>query len=376
MSNKFRDLVLRRIRDSIENNYEDNYDEKRFGELSLKDTALNKLKSRALSKLLTRNEANSYLEKAITVFTDYNDQLEMLYGILADEESKALLVDLIAFKILGHRRVKLPTNNPQYFKYKIKEQELFDKSTKIHIQFLGKNKELYYCDLNEIGIPLKLYAKSTMYQFMLEQYRYKDMIKAERGDCVFDCGACYGDTSLYFANLIGAEGKVLAFEFIPGNLGALKKNLALNEELAGNIDLVENPLWGEVGKDVFFKDMGPGSVVQFEDFEGSEGKTSTQTIDNIREDKGLNQVDFIKMDIEGAEPFALQGAERTIRRDLPKLAIASYHSMDDFVNIPLWINDLNLGYQIYLAHTTLHWEESVIFARAQRRSLFGSDLSD
>jgi hypothetical protein len=46
----------------------------------------------------------------------------------------------------------------------------------------------------------------------------------------------------------------------------------------------------------------------------------------------------------------------------PKLAIAIYHSMDDFLNIPKWILDLDVGYKIYLGHSTIHSEESVIFA--------------
>lgn len=69
------------------------------------------------------------------------------------------------------------------------------------------------------------------------------------------------------------------------------------------------------------------------------------------------------MDIEGAEPFALQGAIETIKKHKPKLAIAIYHSMDDFTNIPKWILDLNLGYEIYLGHYTIHAEETICFAK-------------
>jgi hypothetical protein len=77
----------------------------------------------------------------------------------------------------------------------------------------------------------------------------------------------------------------------------------------------------------------------------------------------IQKVDFIKMDIEGAEPIALKGAINTIKRYRPKLAIAIYHSMDDFVSIPKWINDLNLDYELYLGHYTIHAEETIIFAK-------------
>ena len=73
------------------------------------------------------------------------------------------------------------------------------------------------------------------------------------------------------------------------------------------------------------------------------------------------------MDIEGAEPSALEGAIETIKKFKPKLAIAIYHSMDDFVNIPNWILDLNLGYEIFIDHYTIHAEETVCFAKPRNK---------
>jgi hypothetical protein len=77
----------------------------------------------------------------------------------------------------------------------------------------------------------------------------------------------------------------------------------------------------------------------------------------------LRKVDFIKMDIEGSEPEALMGAEQTIRKHRPKLAIAIYHDLRHFASIPHWIHDLNLGYKFYIGHFTIHAEETVLFAR-------------
>jgi hypothetical protein len=71
------------------------------------------------------------------------------------------------------------------------------------------------------------------------------------------------------------------------------------------------------------------------------------------------------MDIEGAEPVALKGAIKTIKKYRPKLAIAIYHSMNDFVGIPKWIDDLGLGYKLFLGHYTIHSEETVIFAKIE-----------
>ena len=90
-------------------------------------------------------------------------------------------------------------------------------------------------------------------------------------------------------------------------------------------------------------------------------------IDDVVGTPGFPQVDFIKMDIEGAEQQALRGSEESIRRFQPKLAITVYHSLEDFWEIPKWIAQLGLGYQFYLRHFTIHEEETVLFAKVAKK---------
>ena len=58
------------------------------------------------------------------------------------------------------------------------------------------------------------------------------------------------------------------------------------------------------------------------------------TIDKIVEELQLERVDFIKMDIEGAERKALAGARNTLAERKPRLALAGYHLEDDQTKIP------------------------------------------
>ena len=74
------------------------------------------------------------------------------------------------------------------------------------------------------------------------------------------------------------------------------------------------------------------------------------------------RLDFIKMDIEGSELSALRGAESSIRRWQPKLAISLYHRPEDFFSIPLWIDALGVGYRLFLDHYSIHNEETVLYA--------------
>jgi hypothetical protein len=93
----------------------------------------------------------------------------------------------------------------------------------------------------------------------------------------------------------------------------------------------------------------------------------TRTIDSLVDEGAVARVDFLKMDVEGSELRALQGAEMTLRRWKPRLAISLYHEFEDFFTIPLWLNDLNVGYRFLLDHYSIHHEETVLYAIASEQ---------
>lgn len=71
---------------------------------------------------------------------------------------------------------------------------------------------------------------------------------------------------------------------------------------------------------------------------------------------------FIKMDIEGSEYRALEGAKNTIRKDHPILAISIYHKPEDIVEIPEYILELSESYQFYIRHYSTDIGETVLYA--------------
>ena len=75
-------------------------------------------------------------------------------------------------------------------------------------------------------------------------------------------------------------------------------------------------------------------------------KVPVRPLDTILEQLGVRGVDFIKMDIEGSERFALQGSKETLQRYGPHLAICSYHLPDDALAIPQAIQQVRPGYQV------------------------------
>lgn len=88
-------------------------------------------------------------------------------------------------------------------------------------------------------------------------------------------------------------------------------------------------------------------------------KVDVDSMDNIL--KG-EEPTFIKMDIEGAEYCALEGAERTIKKYLPKMAICIYHNIKDFIEIPALIKRFDNRYKFAVRHYTDTLTETVLFA--------------
>jgi FkbM family methyltransferase len=295
----------------------------------------------------------------------------LLHGLLADEPSRDLLVKLFAFRTLGYRRIKLPRNTTRYWDDIQAVRGAAASAPPIPIAFMDLRLGLY--DLRPFGYGLRVYATppGLACVYVQKQYEYRragvTVCKAEPGDIAIDAGACWGETSVYFAHEVGAHGRVLAFEFIPSNLAVLRRNLEVNPELARRIDVVENPLWSSSGSALYYVDWGPGSRVSADAarFPGA-NRCMTVSIDEAVGARRLPRVDFIKMDIEGAELPALKGAERSLRAHRPKLAISLYHQLSDFVTIPRYLESLSLGYDYYLDHHTIYLNETVLFAVPRR----------
>jgi FkbM family methyltransferase len=285
--------------------------------------------------------------------------LELLYERLAPDE-RALMVQVLAFRVLGHRRVQLPMTRERL-------RTLIDRARAVRTSAQTASFGIFDWqaddyDLERLGYPLMLrgYIGSVVQTFLVEQYRYAGLpeIAVRAGDTVIDGGAHWGDTALYFAQRTGESGRVVSFEFEPSSLEALRFNLSLNPELARRVDVVAAALWHEAGTHVSVSPQGPGTSITPD----GEARAPTDTIDSLVARGQVDRVDFIKLDVEGAELNTLHGAEGTLRRFRPRLALAAYHKADDLAVIPAYLDGLQLGYHFRLGHTTMHGEETVLFA--------------
>jgi FkbM family methyltransferase len=305
-----------------------------------------------------------YIIKNMTAFQE-------LYDSLSDEESKDALIEALNLRILG----------PYYVRARVNTQEYWDRCHQLEADCIVKRNTI-----DRDGFPLchhfvfpnggrELSCHASTFgigtTFFIEQYAYRTnqvSIAAQEGDVVIDGGGFLGETALYFAGRVARSGKVLTFEFNEETLGTLRENLRLNQELASHTEVVTEALWHQSGDALQYESRGPSTSVRMplsrRDSPSKIMDASTTSIDDFVRDKALTRVDFIKLDIEGAELNALKGASETLRKFKPKLAIALYHGIQDFLEIPALLRSMDLGYQYHLHHAYVDDTETVLFAIA------------
>jgi FkbM family methyltransferase len=135
-----------------------------------------------------------------------------------------------------------------------------------------------------------------------------------KGDVVVDIGANIGYYTLIAARLVGPDGKVFAFEPDPTNFGLMKKNVEMNGYQ--NVVLVQKAVANNTEKiKLYLSEENKGD---HRIYDPHDGRTSIE-IDAIRLDDFLRdhgeRVDFIKMDIQGAEGGAIQGMPLLLQRN-------------------------------------------------------------
>jgi len=308
--------------------------------------------------------ATAALRRAETM----GDGLACTRDLLADAESRDLLLTVLSLRALGPRRVALPVEEPAFRRACASIERELRVAEAVATSPHGMPLDRFEVPGSDGPISLTAVAFLVHEFFGLEQYalrRAATTIAAARGDVVVDGGGGWGETALYFADAVGREGRVLCFEFVPENLRLLEANLAANPRLHERVDVVAHPLWHEPGELLAYTaDGGQSALLDRTAATGPEAgrQARTETIDQACEAREVERVGFIKLDVEGAELNALRGAVRRIEADRPKLAVSIYHRDEDFVEIPAWIDALGLGYELYLSHLWPGAAETILFA--------------
>lgn len=139
------------------------------------------------------------------------------------------------------------------------------------------------------------------------------------GMCAIDLGAHIGYFTLFAARLVGPTGRIYAFEPTPATYRILEKNIVLNGY--HNVMAVQRAVADHTGTLMFhlLNEAGSPSNTLYEDarFEYTSVPVEVTTLDAFLESQGWPHVDFVKMDIEGAELAALTGMRTLLERQDP-----------------------------------------------------------
>ncbi|MDD5136094.1 MAG: FkbM family methyltransferase [Candidatus Omnitrophica bacterium] len=196
----------------------------------------------------------------------------------------------------------------------------------------GKNGfRMYYPDryyefVFPNGVRFKCYENiADDLQRSLPGYLFGYDIK--KGDTVIDCGAYIGEFTLYAAMAVGETGRVMAFEPDPAFFKKLQDNVSLNG--LHNVILIEKGVWSKEDRLKFSGGSQSGNLFAENLSHNTESyDISVTSLDGELEKRGITNVDFIKMDVEGAEIEAVRGASSILEKSGPDLAIASYHILN------------------------------------------------
>lgn len=296
-------------------------------------------------------------------FCDSYAKLFTAWSRLADQPSRELYVDLIRYRLAGHLHVRIRNKVHELQAECERFQAAMTQSPSVE-RLGGMFGEIVHHEgvWGGESYQIDTVPGGMEYALVLGQYYFaRDGIRIapEQGDHVIDAGAFTGDSSVIFSKSVGATGRVYAFDPVENHLRICRLNFA--SQGCENIVLLPYAI-GARGVDaptVTVDEYAPGYRAS-----SSEIPIPMRRIDDLVIDRRIERIDFLKMDVEGSEMAGLRGAESSIRRFRPKLAISIYHKPDDIFDIVNWVHDLDIGYELFVDHYTIHEEETVLYARA------------
>jgi len=180
---------------------------------------------------------------------------------------------------------------------------------------------------------------------LAEQKRNIYGTRIRPGDVVLDAGANIGVFTR--KALWAGASKVIAIEPGPENLECLRRNFA-TEIADGRVAIYPKGVWDK--DDILKLSIDPVSSAKdsfVRPIENAEFiNVALTTIDKMVGELGLAKVDFIKMDIEGAEQKAVLGAKNTIAKFRPRMSLCIYHIQGDETMVPKLVHDAYSDYKV------------------------------
>ncbi|PTY39666.1 FkbM family methyltransferase [Brachyspira hampsonii] len=273
-----------------------------------------------------------------------NNSFDIFYNMLSESYSKDLFEKIVRYRYLLSFYRDAYTNSKDKIKLSMKYGS-------INIFSWGLKRFLF--SLEKYKYPSEIENFLLFYIFGLEQYNVKNIFEVGGDSVIFDIGAWKGDTAYFFSKKCNDNARIYAFE---PDINAFETLKLIKEKYKLNNVVFENILFSNKNESVDFVSMTPNTPTV---------KMNAVTVDEFVESNNISKIDYLKMDVEGAEMHILEGALNTIKKFRPSLAIAIYHGgelfMEDFYKIPVFIKEITENYEYYIRTFSPWGGETILF---------------
>ncbi len=215
--------------------------------------------------------------------------------------------------------------------------------------------------------PEAMFARYWSMAF--SKVQYCDYVRLRSGDTVIDGGIHLGFEIPFLMAMVGAEGRLYCID--PMGLDCLHPIVRRTAELfPSQIQDIRVALWNQEG----FLNLPVGLDGQAigklagHSVDGLASRSfRCRQLDDIVSEHGIERVDYVKLDLEGAEPEALEGMQKTIEKFRPSLAVSIYHEPCHMWEIPLGLMDRCIDYSFYVEHYSYQRWECILYAIPSKR---------
>ncbi|WP_136547889.1 FkbM family methyltransferase [Hydrocarboniclastica marina] len=195
------------------------------------------------------------------------------------------------------------------------------------------------------------------------EHYFHPKVSPTSGDTYVDGGAWQGDTVEVLKHRLGDSVRIHCFEPDSDNREILLR--LIDERDYSGVTVSHFGLWNCTETLRFLSSGEATHTMQARVDNGSgEGtviEIQARDLDGYCMELG-ERVDYIKLDVEGAEPQVISGAARILQEQQPRLAISAYHEPEQLWQLLKQIHEVNPAYQFCFAHHSQNLFESVIYA--------------
>ncbi len=241
--------------------------------------------------------------------------------------------------------------------FKIMKKGNTSKLLRFHVPKYGYE---FYCRLNKDDFKL----------MALHEDEILDQFDPKPGDTVVDVGAHIGLYSLIAAKRVGPSGKVIAIEPDPENCNLLHRNIELNK--LTNVTILERAAFSSNSKLKLYlpgKERGftkLGTIMANRAMTENFLEIDATTLDHLMLMQGMTQVNWIKIDVEGAELEVLKGATVTLSVSKDIALLIEVHNVNNMDLHPAIVKFLQpYEFQIEFERRYANGERHVLFRKTR-----------